>query len=191
MRSRLPSRPSQQVIEFIYQLTGISDIVRGQTDPNETLGAQQLKGQFASLRLRDMQAGVAQYATEVLQLKGQIMCLKFSPETLLQISAADQLSEADKQYVPKAMQLLLGERAMNPDAESKNPLRSFRIEVNADTLVQFDENSEKENASEFLTGSWRVHEAGGRGWGRCSYPYPAPHGIAEVGREPLQGWQGD
>lgn len=139
------------MIEFIYQLTGISDIVRGQTDPNETLGAQELKGQFASLRLRDMQNAAAQYATELLQLKAQIMCLKFSPETMVKISAADQLSEADKKLVPQALVLLLGDRAQMPEAESKNPLRSFRIDVSADTLVQFDENAEKQNAVEFLT----------------------------------------
>lgn len=139
------------LIQIVYQITGISDIVRGQSDPNETLGAQELKGQFATLRLKDMQHGIAQYATDLLQLKAQIMCLKFSPETLLQISAADQLSPADQQYIPQAMQLLIGERAMNPEAEGKNPLRSFRIEVNADTLIQFDENAEKEKAVEFLT----------------------------------------
>ena len=31
---------------------GISDIVRGASNPNETLGAQELKGQYASMRLR-------------------------------------------------------------------------------------------------------------------------------------------
>jgi hypothetical protein len=45
-------------------------------------------------------------------------CASSSPRNLLQISAADQLSEADKQYVPKAMELLLGESTMNPDAKS-------------------------------------------------------------------------
>lgn len=142
----------QQIVGFIYQITGIADIVRGQTDPDETLGAQQLKGQFASIRLRDLQRATAKYATDLIQLKAQVMCLKFSPETLLKMSAADQLSDADKQYIQPALALLVGEeRMMNLEAEGKNPLRSFRIEVNADTLVQFDENAEKQNATDFLT----------------------------------------
>ena len=33
----------KQIIEDIYQIMGLSDIMRGATDPHETLGAQQLK----------------------------------------------------------------------------------------------------------------------------------------------------
>ena len=139
-----------QEIQFIYEITGLSDIIRGQTDPNETLGAQELKGRFASLRLRDTQEDVALFATSLLQLKAQIMCGKFRPQTLLEISAAGQLSQADQQYIPQAMELLLGPRAQNPDATGKNPLRSFRVEVAADTLVQLDEQAEKTSRVEFL-----------------------------------------
>jgi hypothetical protein len=61
------------------------------------------------------------------------------------------LSQDDQQLVPQAMQLLLGERAVNPEAEeSPNPLRAFRIEVNADTMVQIDEDTEKQRLMEFL-----------------------------------------
>jgi hypothetical protein len=38
--------------QTIYQVTGIADIQRGSTDPNETLGAQQLKAQWGSLRIQ-------------------------------------------------------------------------------------------------------------------------------------------
>lgn len=143
-----------QVIQFIYEITGLSDIIRGQTDPNETLGAQEMKGRFASLRLRDSQEDVALFATGLMQLKAQIMCAKFRPETLLEISAAKQLSPDDQQYIPQAMQLLIGDRA-NPEMptgqRTRNPLRSFRIEVAADTLVQLDEQAEKQSAVEFVT----------------------------------------
>jgi hypothetical protein len=139
-----------QVIQFIYEITGLSDIIRGQTDPNETLGAQQMKGQYASLRLKDTQQDVALFATSLLQLKAQIMCAKFSPETLMQIAAVEQLSDMDKPHVPAAMQLLLGPRIEDPEAENPNPLRAFRIEVNADTLVQIDEQAEQEAATQFV-----------------------------------------
>ena len=36
----------KQIIEDIYQIMGLSDIMRGATDPQETLGAQQLKTQY-------------------------------------------------------------------------------------------------------------------------------------------------
>jgi hypothetical protein len=94
---------------------------------------------------------VALFATQLFQLKAQIMCGKFAPETMIQIAGVAQLTPEDQQLVPQALQLLLGERATNPDAESEaNPLRIFRIEVNSDTMVQIDEQAEKENRMQFL-----------------------------------------
>lgn len=137
--------------EDIYEITGISDIVRGQTEASETATAQQIKGQYASLRLRFMQDGVAQYATDILRLKAQIICSKFSPQTILMMSAAEQLKPQDQQLLPQALALLIGEeRLQDPKAESPNPLRSFRIEVAADTLVQLDEQAEKQDRMEML-----------------------------------------
>lgn len=124
----------------IYDITGLADIVRGQSQASETATAQQIKGQYASLRLNAMKGDVSQYATEILQLKAQVMLGKFDPQTLLQIAAADQLSPQDKELIPQAMALL-----------KENPLRSFRIEVAADSLVQIDEQAEKEARVEFLT----------------------------------------
>jgi hypothetical protein len=129
----------EQVKQQIYDITGLADIVRGQTDAGETATAQQIKGQYASMRLNSMKHDVAQFATEVLQLKAQIMCGKFDPETLLKISAADQLSDADKQMIPQALEML-----------KSNPMRSFRIEIAADSLVQMDEEQEKKDRMEML-----------------------------------------
>jgi hypothetical protein len=123
----------------IYDITGLADIVRGQSAASETATAQQIKGQYASLRLNAMKGDVARFATEILQLKAQIMCAKFNPETLLKVSAADQLSEVDKQRIPQALEML-----------KANPLRSFRIEVAADTMVQIDEQEEKQARTEML-----------------------------------------
>ena len=136
----------------VYEIMGISDIVRGSSDPNETLGAQELKGQYASMRLRAMQADVARFATDVLQLKAQVICTKFNPQTIVAISAAEQLSDIDKQAVPQALALLIGEERMqDPEAEAPNPLRAFRVEVNADSMIQMNEAQDKADRLEFLT----------------------------------------
>ena len=143
---------AEQQKQQVYEIMGISDIVRGASNPNETLGAQELKGQYASMRLRAMQADVARFATDVLQMKAQVMCSKFNPKTLFAISAAEQLSEIDKQAIPQAMALLVGqERLIDPEAESPNPLRAFRIEVSADSMIQMNESQEKQDRVEFLT----------------------------------------
>lgn len=146
-------RAFDQVKGQVYEITGISDIIRGNTEASETATAQQIKGQYASLRLKQYQEEVALFATQILQIKAQIMCKKYAPETLLKISAADQLSAQDKQLIPQALALLVGEKRMiDPDAdEGTNPLRSFRVEIAADTLVYMDEQAEKEARIEFLT----------------------------------------
>lgn len=124
----------------IYEITGISDIIRGQTAASETAAAQQIKSQYVGLRLRSMQEDVALFATELLRLKAQIICTKFQPDTILKYAAADQLAPTDQQMIPQAMQLL-----------RNNPLRTFRIDVAADSLVQIDENQMKQDRTEFLT----------------------------------------
>ena len=154
---------AREIINFIYQITGISDIVRGQTEASETLGAQQLKVNFVGLRLGDMKRDVARFATDLLQLKAQIMCHHYSPQTIMAMAAVEQLAPADQQLIPQAMALLLGqERMTNPDALSPNPLRAFRIEVNADSLIELDDRAEKEDAKEFLGGLSKFLETAGQ-----------------------------
>lgn len=132
-------RARDEIKGQIYEITGISDIVRGQTAASETATAQQIKGQYAGLRLRSMQEDVALFATALIQLKAQIICSKFQPQTILQYSAAEQMSDADKQLVPEALMLI-----------KDKVLRTFRIEVAADSLVQIDENQNKRDRVEFL-----------------------------------------
>jgi hypothetical protein len=129
----------EQIKGQIYEITGISDIIRGQTAASETATAQQIKGQYASLRLRSMQEDVALFATELLRLKAQIICTKFQPQTILAYAAAEQMSDADKQVIPQALELL-----------QDSPLRNFRIDVAADSLVQIDEAQMKQDRMEFL-----------------------------------------
>jgi hypothetical protein len=124
----------------IYEITGISDILRGAGAASESATAQQLKGQYAGLRLRAMQESVALFASELLRLKAQIICTKFQPETILRLAAADQMAPADQQMIPQALQLM-----------QDSPLRSFRIQVASDSLVQIDENQNKQDRIEFMT----------------------------------------
>jgi hypothetical protein len=130
----------EQVKSQIYEIMGIADIQRGQTDPNETLGAQIIKSNNAAGRLKTMQNHVVQFATMLLNIKAQIICNHFSEETIIKISGADQLSENDKQLVPQALELLKSEASKN-----------FRIEVTSDSMIYQDEQQEKANRVEFLT----------------------------------------
>lgn len=130
----------EQVKGQIYEIMGIADIQRGQTDPNETLGAQIIKSNNASGRLKTMQHNVVDFATKLLQYKAQIMCEFYSEETLMQISGANQLSDADKVYLGQALELLKNESSTG-----------FRIEVTSDSMIYQDEQQEKADRVEFLS----------------------------------------
>jgi hypothetical protein len=129
----------EQVKGQIYELMGIADIQRGQTDPNETLGAQIIKSNNAAGRLKTMQHAVVDFATSLLSIKAQIICNHFTDDTLVKISGAMQLSPQDQQYIPQAIALLR-------DEASKN----FRIEVTSDSMIYQDEQQEKQDRMQFL-----------------------------------------
>ena len=130
----------EQVKGQIYEIMGIADIQRGQTDPNETLGAQVIKSNNAAGRLKTMQHSVVDFATELLSIKAQIICNHFTDDTIVKISGAMQLSDTDKQYIQPALALLRDESAKN-----------FRIEVTSDSMIFQDEMQEKQDRMEFLS----------------------------------------
>lgn len=150
----------EDVIQQIHDITGISDIMRGDTDAAETAAAQGIKARFGAVRLRSTQDDVAMYATELLRLKAQVICNKFQPATILVMSSASQLLPDDQAILPQAMSLLLG-RQIDPmewqmivqraGQMQQKVLRNFRIEVDADSLVQIDEDAEKQDRISFLT----------------------------------------
>jgi hypothetical protein len=130
----------EQVKGQIYELMGIADIQRGQTDPNETLGAQIIKSNNAAGRLKTQQHAVVDFATSLLSIKAQIICNHFTDDTLVKISGAMQLSNEDKQLIPQAIALLRDEAAKN-----------FRIEVTSDSMIYQDEQQEKADRIAFLS----------------------------------------
>jgi hypothetical protein len=123
----------------VYEITGIADIVRGETAASETATAQQIKGQYANLRLKSMQDTVAVFASGLLRIKAEIICEKYQDKTILAYAGASQFSQQDQKLIPQALQLI-----------RDNPLQSFRIEVDADSLVQLDEQQTKQDRLEFL-----------------------------------------
>lgn len=69
-------------IQNVYQLTGLSDILRGETQPTETLGAQQLKSTFATRRISPKQKDVAQFARGIVKLHADVIATHFSGKTI-------------------------------------------------------------------------------------------------------------
>lgn len=91
----------ERVKQVLYEVTGISDIVRGSASAGgaKTATEQRIKGQFASMRLNDMQAEVARFARDVLRIMGEIIAEHFDPMTLFEISGFEQY--AKEQWPPE------------------------------------------------------------------------------------------
>lgn len=76
----------KQLIDDVYQITGLSDIMRGMTNANETLGAQELKSQYGSVRIRDKQDELVRTARDLTRISAEIMAENFDRKTLMDMS---------------------------------------------------------------------------------------------------------
>lgn len=84
-----------QLINDFYQLSGISDIMRGATEADETLGAQQLKTQYGSIRVRQKIKEMQRIACDAVKIASEIIAEKFSEKTLLEMSQMEIPTKSD------------------------------------------------------------------------------------------------
>jgi len=77
--------------DLLYEITGIGDIMRGQTNPNETMGAQQLKANFSTRRIQPQQRAVARIAGDLIRLIAAVIAEHFDPKTISMITGYPQL----------------------------------------------------------------------------------------------------
>lgn len=135
----------EQVKQIIYEVTGLSDIIRGASVASETARAQEIKSRFASLRLKRTQIDVAEFVSDMLRIKGQLIADFYDPQALIEMSGI--MGTLDAEHAEAAVQMLKSE-----------PARSYRIEVASDSLVEMDEQAEKESRMEFLTAAGQFME---------------------------------
>lgn len=169
----LPVKDVADVVVALYQrrevlkkdvaeLIGISDIMRGQTNPNETLGAQQLKSQYGGQRISDRQKEVARFARDLIRLKAEIVAEHFSANTIWEACGGAYLPEAF--VIPPAPAQLPNQPQLPPPEPVPSPLftkalamlkndqqRTFNVDIETDSTITVDENAEKQRASEFMT----------------------------------------
>jgi len=126
-------------VQQIYEVLGISDIMRGSTKASETMGAQQIKAQFGSTRLQLKQFDVANFIQSALRVKAEIIMKHFQPETIVMRSNVQFTPDA--QMAPEAAQLL-----------KDTTMNRYRIVVQSDTMAAIDWAAERESRMEFLNG---------------------------------------
>lgn len=85
----------RQIIDDVYQIIGLSDIMRGATEASETLGAQQLKQQNGSYRIRDKQQQMTRCARDLVRISAEIMSEEFGRDTMIDMAQMDLPTDAD------------------------------------------------------------------------------------------------
>ena len=137
------------VINQIYELTSISDIMRGASNPRDTLGAQKMKAQYSSVRLQLRQQEVSRFVGQILRIKCEIIARHFQPQTIFKKSSID-MTESVK-YAQPAIELLKNYEASE-----------YRIEIGEETLSLADYNAERSLRTEYLTAVGQfISQAGG------------------------------
>jgi hypothetical protein len=130
----------QQLIQDVYEITGISDIMRGATDPNETLGAQQLKSQYGSIRVREKQEELVRIARDLARISGEIIAEQFSVESIARLAQYDEAPpKAQIEQQVTQIKSQIAQLASNPEmiaAAQANPEQAKQILGQAQAAVQ-------------------------------------------------------
>ena len=123
----------EQTKQAIYEVTGISDIVRGQSNTAETATAQKIKTQWGSLRIKKMQRAIERQVRDLFVISAEILSQHFSHETLQGMTGVEITEEVA--------------------ALLSKPLDHYRINVESDSTVRADLTKSRGEMSEFLQGT--------------------------------------
>ena len=129
----------QDKVQQIYEVLGISDIMRGSSKASETAAAQQIKAQFGSTRIQLKQFYIADWITQALRIKAEIICKHFQPETIIRKSNIERTPDAA--IAMQGVQLLKDEE-----------MAEYRINIEADSMAALDWASERDAAVQFMSG---------------------------------------
>jgi hypothetical protein len=136
------------VKQQIFEIEGIADFMRGETQAYDSAAAIKQKGQFAPNRLGMEQKTVAKYVERLIQLKTHIISKFYKPEIL--VDHAGAIPEADKQYLAQAVQLL-----------QSNFKANFSLSVSVDSIQDtYWRVEQEERANTVRTVSGMLQQAG-------------------------------
>lgn len=105
----------EAIKQVIYELTGISDIIRGSSVASETATAQDLKNKWGTVRLRRMQTLVADYARDLFRMSVDCGSDRIPAEKWKEITQMPQIPTAqEKQMAIMTLQQAQAQAQMPP-----------------------------------------------------------------------------
>jgi len=130
----------QQAKADLYEISGISDIMRGNSDSRETAKAQSIKANFGSLRIQDRQYEIQRFARDVVALMAEVIAETFPPDILA--------AQAGVKYADDPAMMPVFDKAV--ELLRDGVLRNFRIDIETDSTIALDKAEAKASANELL-----------------------------------------
>ena len=159
----------------LYEITGMSDIIRGNTAPEETATAQTIKSHFVTRRLAERQAQVERFARNLIDIMGHVIAGHFSPETLARITGVRLIPDAATKQALQVQAQGQPQGMVQPGMPAPAPLppqvvealgrptwdevmallrdrpgRRFRIDIETESMVAPDNAQEQAARTQFL-----------------------------------------
>jgi len=129
----------QTKVEQLYEITGMSDIMRGaNTDQYTSGGTQAIKAKMGSIGIQALQEEFARFASDLEGLKAEIISKHFSKETIVIQSNAGFLPEYDKLKVAPALDLMQSQDI------------KWRVQIRPESIAMIDYAQIQSERSDFL-----------------------------------------
>jgi uncharacterized protein YaaQ len=129
----------QELIALSYQVTGMSDIMRGQSSGQTTATEQSIKAKFAGVRMQFRQQEFARFASDLQKLKAEIIAKHFDVETIIKGANTKFMNGVDEASIQAAVQMI------------KDDVYQYRVEVKPEAISMADYAAVKQERSEMLT----------------------------------------
>lgn len=155
----------EQCKQVIYEIMGISDILRGTSKASETLGAQQIKNTWGSLRLKPKQAEVQRYCRDLLRMMLEVAAKRFDEDTWSRMTGLPYMTAMQYQQA----QMLAQQAAMQGDMSMMEQLRgavtwaqvlevlrsdlqrAYKIDIETNSTVEPEAVEDQKNVTELMT----------------------------------------
>ena len=133
------SQQRDSAIQLLYQMTGMSDIIRGQSSEGRTSATEQsIKAKYASIRVQYLQDMFANFATDLQVLRTDVIATHFDPATILKQSNI-QFEPQDQAYIQPAIQLIKDEKSA-----------LWRIQVRPESVAMVDYQQLKQERTDYI-----------------------------------------
>jgi hypothetical protein len=156
----------EQKKQQLFEISGVSDIMRGQGDPNETATAQRIKGRYAGLRTAEKQRRMALFCRDTIRIMIEMAVEHMDETTIAGITQIDlPWTEQERQLRSAMIPGPDGQPApVDPSFEDKGAswetvmqrlrsdlMRAYSVSIETDSTILEDEQEDREARVQFLT----------------------------------------